>query len=288
MTHPLISVKMIEDSVSRDDVRLSTFQLRYPRLIHAELMTHRVFSRNASSSRAIPVAKMIEQVRLEPAMPVHWGKNQPGMQAFAELEGRDLEATKREWLSAALDAIHHAKCMADRGAHKQVVNRILEPFQFISVILSTTETDNWFELRDHEDADPTIKALASAMVPVFQDSITVERGFDRTLTSNWHLPYISAEERTDFPREPCYLAKLSTARSARVSYLTHDGLTPSAAKDLGLFDQLVGGKPIHASPTEHQATPACSASVQSGNFRGWRQFRKVVEAHMAAGEVLID
>lgn len=308
--------KVIEDSISHG-VRLTTLQLRYPRFVHAEFMTHRVFSRNASSSRAIPVAKMIEQVRNHPAMPVHWGKNQPGMQAHEQstdtvwvqralmpLDGYayghsgDWAGTKVEktglipqdaWRIAAERACQVAEAFMEAGYHKQVVNRILEPFQWISVIVTATEWENFFELRDHDDAEPNIRLLAQMMKQAMDDHTPMQRAGDPDNAYNWHLPYVTDKERFDFSQAPRLLAKLSTARCARVSYLTHEGKEPDQLADMNLYDRLVGSRPLHASPIEHQAWPMAKWDFNydpelefSGNFRGWHQYRKQVESEMAS------
>lgn len=272
--------KVIEHSVCSTGIELVTQQVRYPRLVHSELMTHRVFSRNASSSRAIPVAKMIEQVRTDPAMPVHWGQNQPGMQAREEIQ--HVDQAKALWVQAANSAADYAELMMNMGLHKQVANRILEPFQFIHVIITSTEWDNFYELRDHEDADPNIRALAQAMFNAKKQSKATYRAADKTSTVNWHLPYITQEERATHASDPITLARWSAARCARVSYLTHDGKAPDPQKDLALYEALVGSRPLHASPVEHQAYPdqirsPLSNSKLWGNFNGWVQHRKVVE-----------
>lgn len=277
--------KIIADSVTNTGKRITTLQLCYPRFIHSEFMTHRVFSRNASSSRAIPVAKMIEQVRNDPAMPIHWGKNQPGMQAHEELTGDDLEQIQIAWHEAALCAADNASYMNSRGAHKQVVNRILEPFQWIHVVVTATEWDNFFELRDHEDAQPEIRHLAQLIKQAMSASEPVElRG------SEWHLPYITEDDRvkiasiTKTYEEAVVLAsKVSAARCCRVSYLKHDGHASTIEEDLALCDRLAGSRPIHASPFEHQAMadPFFDYSDLHGNFVGWVQSRKVMEAAFA-------
>lgn len=268
-----ISAKIIEDSISDSGVRLTTLQLCYPRFIHAEVMTHRVFSRNASSSRAIPVAKMIEQVRTNPAMPIHWGLNQPGMQANHELCGYTLDHAKELWSEAAWNAARVAEAMMESDLHKQVANRILEPFQWIHVIVTATEWDNFFELRDHPDAQPEIRALAIAMKEAFAGSRPMTLG-----EGEWHLPYVTRAERAEhFYDNVDLLLKISAARCARVSYLTHDGQQPDIKKDSALYERLVGSVPLHASPVEHQATPLPSAEMWSGNFRGWLQYRKLIE-----------
>lgn len=276
----MITAKVIADSISYTGIRIATLQLCYPRFVHSEFMTHRVFSRNASSSRAIPVAKMIRQVWSDPAIPVHWGQNQPGMQAHQQLTGWRLGVTKFCWRAAAKAAACIAWIMDKAGAHKQVANRILEPFQWIHVIVTATEWDNFFSLRGHVDADPTIQQLAFAMKDAMDDSRSV------VLThTQWHLPYITYQEQINNPTET--LLKASAARCARVSYLTHEGKTPSLHQDLQLYARLIESAPMHASPVEHQAKPDTHFTVDSdprwsnpsmhGNFKGWIQHRKIVE-----------
>lgn len=272
-----ISVKVIEDSISEKNVRLTTLQLMYPRFIHSEFLTHRVFSRNASSSRAIPVAKMIEQARTNPAMPIHWGTNQSGMQAKSELLPEMLERAKTEWIRAAESAVEHAQTLMELGLHKQVANRVLEPFQHIHVIVTATEWVNFFELRTHTDAQPEFQELALQMKAAMINSIPT------LLKDNeWHLPYVTDIDQSDVRAmnlDSKALLKLSAARCARVSYLTHDGKAPDIDKDLALYDRLITMKPAHASPIEHQATPNNSKEYAylQGNFIGWVQFRKLVE-----------
>lgn len=268
-------VKIIEDSIFNGS-RLTTFQLKYPRFIHSEFMTHRVFSRNASSSRAIPVAKMIEQVRTKPAMPVHWGKNQAGMQANEELEFSDKLMVQHCWKYAAEEASRLAEQMMVKGAHKQVVNRILEPFQWISVVCTATDFDNFFELRSHPDAQPEIKVLSDMMKEAMDTNKPKE-----LKDNEYHLPYVLEEERMEYSLSDC--TKFSVARCARVSYLTHDGTKPVPEKDMELYIRLVGSTPLHASPAEHQARPNKQpdsgwGKALSGNFNSnWAQYRKFLE-----------
>lgn len=263
-----IEATMIEDSYYKDS-RISTMQLRYHRYIHGEFMTHRVFSRNASSSRAIPVKKMLSQVWNDPAMPTHWGANQAGMQAKKELSGVKLALAKFAWRTAAKLACGAAWVATKVGLHKQVANRILEPWQFIHVIVTATEWENFFLLRDHPDAQPEIKELARLMKIALARSIPKYRG-----PNQWHLPYISDYERNLFSIEECI--KMSVARCARVSYLTHDGKSPDRVKDVDLHDKLVVSEPLHASPAEHQASPG-NSQVFYKNFRGWQQYRSFLE-----------
>lgn len=284
------SVKIVADSISEAGKRIVTPQLRYWRPIHSELMTHRVFSRNASSSRAIPVAKMIEQVKTDPAMPIYWGKNQAGMSAREELTGRDLTLAMNDWLNARNSAVEHAERLVQCGAHKQIVNRLLEPWQYISVIVTATEWENFFELRCHPDAQPEIQDLAETIRKAMALSTP------RLLKAGeWHLPYVTDDDweylvdrfGEDVEVQIEYARKISAARCARVSYLLHDGTVPSIDKDLDLYEKLVGSRPLHASPVEHQATPDeivdgdWVAPMLHGNFVGWIQNRKLVERQFA-------
>lgn len=269
-------VKVIEYSISPAGKKIATFQLTYWRPIHAEVMTHRVFSRNASSSRAIPVKRMLSQVWNNPAQPIHWGVNKPGMQAEQELKGWRRWMVERIWNATAKGVCFSAWSMAKLGLHKQVANRVLEPFQQIHVVLTATELDNFFELRCHEDAQPEIYVLATSM------RNALEKATPRLLQhGEWHLPYVSDEERATQPLE--VLKQVSAARCCRVSYLKHDGTQASLAEDVKLCERLVGSEPLHASPFEHQATPdrnnfgIWEKPNLHGNLVGWIQHRKEVE-----------
>lgn len=287
----MYDAKIIADSFNPTGQRITTVQTRYWRAIHAELMTHRVFSRNASSSRAIPVSTMLKQVWNDPAGPLHWGVNQAGMQARAEMVGWRRAAAGMLWRGAAKAACAFAWGLMKLGAHKQVANRLLEPFQYISVIITATDWDNFFELRDHEDAQPEIQHLARSIRAAMKDSWP-----KRMAAGEWHLPYIVDSDydaayqickKNRITRdEPSYkeivtiLLKLSVARCARVSFLTHDGETPSVKKDIQLHDRLVVARPIHASPAEHQAM-ARANNNRYRNLTGWMQYRVELEEQLS-------
>lgn len=295
-----ISAKIIADSISPNGVRLTTMLLRYPRFVHAEFMTHRVFSRNASSSRAIPIEKMIQAVIDDPAMPIHWGKNQKGMQATQELSIDEQRQAMRGWMEAMMDAVDNARMLNELGLHKQIVNRVLEPFSHITVVVTATEWNNFLHLRDHEDAQPEIAELARCV------RVELELNDPTPLAyGEWHLPFVTQGDvenvvtylqKGRITRDMPSLAerfevlrKLSTARCARTSYLTHDKQNPLLEDDIALYERLVGSSPLHASPTEHQATPdeyeehegpfhsiGWQNQHQHGNLTGWIQFRKTL------------
>ena len=316
----MISVKVIADSISaHTNQRITTLELEYPRFIHAELMTHRVFSRNSSSSRAIPIQTMINHIKATTAMPIHWGKNQSGMQAKTEVEDSVKQTATQIWLQARDDAISHAQRLAANGLHKQIVNRILEPFQMMKVVVTATSFDNWFNLRLHPDAQPEIHELAKQIY----DALAVSEPM-KLFIDEWHLPYIERERdeegvlkyfvyNTDEdPTSEAYghqyyiplsleqAQKISCSCCAQVSYRKSD---TSIEKAITIYDKLVNSKPVHASAFEHCATPATEPYYEygkvdfttldvgvthintnmescSGNFTNWIQYRQLIPSNV--------
>lgn len=300
-----ISATVVADSISESGQPITTFELEYPRFIHAEFMTHRQFSRNAASSRAIPIEKVIEQVENNPAMPIHWGKNQSGMQAKGEV-GNIVEA-RLTWADAADAAIDDATALLECGLHKQIVNRILEPYQMIKVVCTATEYANFFYLRNHADAQPEIAELARVMM------LAQAQSKPQTLKpGEWHLPYVDIEGYSEGVMHYSVggelvsledAIKISVSLCAQVSYRKAD---ESLEKALKIYDMLVTMKPVHASPLEHIATPIRdeydindmqphtweegithidkNCSLWSGNFKGWVQFRQLIKGHVYTGE----
>lgn len=255
-----IYAKVIADSIA-NDIRITTLELRYPRFIHSEFMTHRKFSRNSSSSRAIPIDTMINQVFGDPAKPVEWGKNQKGMQAEDTVPDHIHPSCNYVWTTAAREATKMAKKLQDLGLHKQIVNRVLEPFQFITTVVTATEWENFFQLRLHPDADPTFQELARCMHKALISSNP------QNFPDNdcWHLPYVTAD---DWSKAPLHdLISASVARCARISYLNHDSTSPDIEKDIELAERLL--KAGHMSPFEHQARPMKVASNAGGIAENW-------------------
>lgn len=279
--------RVVADSIAPSGARLTTMELCYHRFIHSEFMTHRMFSRNAASSRAIPTQKMLDQVEANPAMPVHWGKNQPGMQASEEILHTGIAVNR--WELAASDAAYHANILfRDAEVHKQVTNRLLEPFQWIKVIVTATEWDNFFALRLHEDAQPEIRLLAQHMEAAMEWSDPVHLKFHE-----WHLPYVEFPGARGKELTLEKALKCSAARCARVSYLNHDNSTPDINKDIALADKLLEAG--HMSPFEHQGKPMGANTMPfytrwedgvthldrdgqlwSGNLRGFVQWRQML------------
>lgn len=270
-----ITAKVICDSISEQGIRLTTFEIEYPRIVMSEFNTHRAVSRNSSSSRAIPVSKMLEHTKNINLKPVYFGSKKSGMQAGEELAGEDLQYAKATWESALHSMVHSAKILGDCGVAKEVCNRLVEPFQLVKVVCTATDWDNFFNLRLHPDADPNICMLAYKMYKAMEDSKPCELN-----VGEWHLPYV---EKYDIPVNYSDLGgyeyetgyhvfhydneckhtveqvlsleeaiKYSAASCASVSYRTEGMTLEKAGK---IFDMLIKAEVIHSSPFEHQATP---------------------------------
>lgn len=249
-------------------IRVSTYELEYPRYIHAEVMTHRVFSRNAASSRAIPIQKMIDQVRDNTVMPI-WTANQSGMQGEIITQGSKIHRLNAIWLSSVTSAMAAAELLEKEGAHKQNANRVLEPYQNIKVVLTATDFDNFFKLRFHKDAQPEIAHLAMMMFAEYSMSKPRVANDSSLVVEGWHLPYALDEQDLDIAK------KLSSSGCAQVSYRNSD---TSIEKAEVIFKRLVGGEPLHASPFEHQCTWGKSNS--RGNLKGLHQYRQDIEEQL--------
>ena len=290
----LITVKIIADSISPDGVRMTTMEIEYPRFILAELNTHRMLSKNSASSRAIPVKAMHEHIRENTAGPVYWGINQPGMKAKEELKSSDLTWANYIWTKARDAAIDYSKVLANLNLHKQVTNRITEPWMIMKTVISGTEWANFFWLRAHADAQPEIYELATKMRTAYLGSVPQQLN-----PGEWHVPYVN----TNFELSTNKLIYIDTSGleisaddarivsascCAQVSYRKSDDSFEKAKK---IYQQLIESQPCHASPVEHQATPMFRPDsfadlgtthidrknqAWSGNLRGWVQFRKLI------------
>ena len=301
MSKNQISAKIIADSTSKGN-RITTFELQYPRFVHSELMTHRLFSRNAASSRAIPIKDKIKMVWKNPVIPVSWGRNQSGMQASKQLEGWRLSFAKSFWKFSSKVACVLAFVMMKFQVHKQITNRILEPFEVYKTIVTATEFDNWFHLRNHKDAQPEIRQLSIEMFRAMSVSVPKELA-----PHQWHLPYIEFKDGEYFSKGQRVTLgeaqKISASCCAQVSYRT---LKESIKVAINIYNKLVESSPVHASPFEHQATPMSrpngkslvvskghpdegvthmdmNGNYWSGNLKGWVQHRQLIPGHAVGG-----
>lgn len=315
-----MQAKLIKDSIA-NEIRLSTFILEYPRIIHSEFLKHRVLSNNAASSRAIPTKAIIQNIRDNPADIVWWGKNMSGMQAKEELTGWQLQLAKLFHVLGRESSILEARLKNWIGLHKQIANRCLEPYQNIRTVTTGTEWNNFFNLRDHSDAQPEFAQLARMM------KLALEASKPTVLhPGEWHIPYITSVR---MPGRIAYLQpeiaqtecveitleqalKISASMAAQESYRKSD---PSLAKAEAIWERLMCGDVKHSSPTEHQAKamqhprptgftkvdgkflPVFDSSLWedgvthvskdgrywSGNFSGWIQHRQLIPNHDVKG-----
>lgn len=297
----MFNVEILKDSIGPSKQRLTTWLLTYPRFIHSELLTHKIFSKNSASSRAIRPAVMWENLKKDPVMPVWWGKEQPGMSARAELDEPDKTRARITWVQACKEAIEKAQYLSTIGLHKQITNRITEPWMWITVILTATSFSNLFRLRNHPDAQPEFQYMVKQMVRMYKHNTpTVLQA------GEWHIPYdrvtpedveviksyASEHQMTDSE----VLRAVATGRIARVSYLTHDGKR-DVRKDIELSLRLSQNNPPHLSPFEHVAqamsvdtwNQRCQQFLDQarennecfnpgllGNIVGWLQLRKTI------------
>lgn len=291
-----ISAKVLAKSKTRAGSTVTTLQVYQPRIILAEQNTHRVLSRSAASSRAIPVPKLIELVRTdaERYTPTYWLSNKRGMQGGEPLEKAAAFQAHRIWKDAALAAAERAEALHKLGVHKQWVNRLLEPFLYMTWLVTSTRWANYDRLRNHPDAMPEIHEVAQKMIDAREAFTATELKLNE-----WHTPYITSEDHTfvaefiaklegghdmviehggeridgrrvaekihdlrppearlhGVPMSTILIACISAARCARVSYKTFDGITPPIAVDLDLFARLLLSQPAHASPAEHVCYP---------------------------------
>lgn len=281
-----ISAEVIADSVSPDGVRLTTMLVTYNRFILAEVDTHRKFSRNTSSSRAIPFTKMLERATHDPAPFVKYASEQPGMSGGTDLEGYDLEDALEVLTQIQDDTIRNLSAYIERHPdpstrlHKSILNRALEWFGWTTTVISSTEWDNFFAQRCHPAAQPEFQALAFKMRDALDASVPEMLGW-----RGWHMPFIGGDRGHGRPEDlelnMSHRLAVSTARCARTSYLTHDGEFSHEA-DLRLFkDTLLQFG--HFSPLEHPAVclPPHDAVGRTpkhlGNFDApWHQLRHLM------------
>lgn len=293
---------VLADSISPDGVRLTTLWVTFPRFILAEVNTHRMLSRNSNSSRAIPPERQIAAVRENPFVPETFNKRVKGMGVGEAIE--DQEAARRIWLLARDDAADAAEYLLGLDCDKSRINRLLEPFLWHSAVITATEWDNFFALRDNPQAQPEFQITARLMREVMERSEPVP-----VYPGEWHLPGVGAEELNDAMVQADdandkrvvaqaweYWKRVSAGRLARwTSYDRTDYEEPESA--VFRCNKLIPS--FHLSPLEHQATPIAitgskyavevdpvtrfaTGRVINGpdwraNLWGWSQFRREIE-----------
>lgn len=271
----MIGARILADSISPAGARITTQEWTYPRFIHSEVMTYRMLSRNSASSRAIPMRKTIARVLHDPAGPVSWGRNQPGMQARDDLTGWRRSLAEKLWYWPRYPAVLVALLQDRINLHKQVGNRALEQWLYMTTIVTATEWEHVWRQRCHPDAQPEFRVLAEDAQCAYLASTP--------RVTYLHVPFITEDDRNEVARMGMgittierRLMQISTARCARVSYLTHDGRR-SLAEDFNLYQRLLSAAPPHSSPFEHACTAAANPERWSGNVRGWIQHRETAD-----------
>lgn len=279
----MFKATVVADSVGQHGIRIVSVAATYPRFIHVELMTHRAFARNAASSRAIPFIRTDKEgnlvpnctfamLRDNPVIPQFLGLEKAGMQAGEELQGAVRANAIRIIKKMQDDSMDACRELFNLGLHKSIINRYLEPWSWITTLITATEWNNFFRLRCHPDAERHFQLIAIMIHHAIRESKPVQKKF-----GEWHLPYVDLHDTIDLARrglEPETLMKVSAARCARLSYLTQDG-ERDLSKDIALANRLINrtDNTIHASPLEHPAQ--CGhPDDYSGPFVGWKQYRK--------------
>lgn len=265
----MYAAKILADSVAPDGTRLTTFEITFPRFILAEFNTHRVFSRNSASSRAIPIPKQIERILRDPFVPTAFGSRKAGMSAGAAITGWKSKVARSAWIGLSRAAVLTAKTLDRLDVHKSYVNRVLEPWMWHTVIVTATEYENFFALRTDENAQPEIQVIAGMMQDLYREATPTNMK-----PGDIHAPLVTAAERRTFGNHN--LALISAGRCARVSFDTqHEIELAQKSHDRAIM--LSGNG--HWSPLEHQASVAESVEeAKPGNFSGqWDQFRKTFD-----------
>ena len=283
----MIKSTIIADSINNKGKRITSFIVTIPRIVLAELNTHRVLSRNSASSRAIPFTKMLEMVKKTPFIPIRWMKEHTGMQGNEYFtEENDIKALEAAYLAGRDNAVATAESLSNLGLTKQIVNRGLEAYMWHTVIITATEFENFFALRAERAAEIHIQKLAFLMLEEMNNSTP-----KLLQTGEWHIPFGDNMDDLALNKlmpdiQPASLnwynehmqllkVKIATARCARVSYTVvgEEGKPDNYENDVKLHDRLLGMG--HLSPFEHCAQ-ATDNEGWSGNFLGWTQYRKTL------------
>lgn len=309
--------KLILDSTTRYNQRLMTYEITFPRVVLAEVVTHRIlqidsgceilmpdrtalqtFSKSSASSRAIPFKRMVQPILDDPYIPERWSKSTAGMQEKEWLSGWEASEARKRWLQARDYAVECATYMHEAGVHKQDVNRLLEPWMWVKQIITGTDWNNFFALRTDKDAHPSFRTIARMMY------VSARTSHPTLLNEGeWHAPYVgqgalnvlaanmnmNSRERTEEGRQinEDEVLKISAARCAWVSYDPPNiDEKFTVEKALATYDKLMGGKLKHVSPCGHQARPFArhDGDGLKSNLRGWVQYRKTLSGEQASFE----
>lgn len=262
-----IKISLIEYSESAvTKKRLATFVIKIPKFLWGHIISHRSLSRNSASSRAIPAKRIRNSVLKDPFLPLYFGENQSGMQSGKALDGIRLLLAKKIYLWSRYVPVLFHYIGEKIGFHKEVLNRILEPWLMVDIVVTGTEWNNFIFLRKHQDAQPEIQYVAEQVEKLLKNTQPKILQY-----GEWHTPFIlESELNIDVETKK----KISVARCARVSHKLFDGKTSNIEADIKLHDKLSSSG--HWSPFEHVAETMESGD-RYGNFIGFKQYRKEFE-----------
>jgi len=311
-----ISATLVALSSAVSGKQIATVSVKYGLIVHAEFLRHRMLSRGVKSNRAIPAKVIRAEVLNDPYIPVFFGKNQPGMRSVEEVKFPQL--AKQAWLVARYPACAIHWLLEKSGAHKEWVNRLLNPWQWVRETITATEFQNLYALRLDKGAQRDIKEVVQCVKEAIEQGVVEELS-----PGEWHTPYV--DHYRDESGILHYLdndgaelsieqaKQCSAARCARSSYDKHDGGKALLADDMKLFQMLLQDNPKHASPVEHQASPMTSRNytedilddvnvesepatwqdgithcdkgwnLWSGNFKNFIQHRQLIAGHVKEG-----
>ena len=253
-----MEVKVLLDSVNPyTNVRLTTLHCVYPQFIHQQVLTHRMFSRNSSSLRAISFDRADSE--FDTVYPT-WTLEKKGMQ------GPLVEDFKTKLMADCIvdemDNFVSSRCarLEELGIHHQDINNYLRPFQNIHTVITATDFENFFQQRLHESTKPDMQRLAQLIYDALEESKPEE--------TIWHTPLISDLLESTYTNKQLEL--ISAARLARISYFKWQD---DPQKDLELAKKLIENN--HPSPFEHIAF-AQQDNEYYGNFKSWKQLRHIL------------
>lgn len=253
-----MEVKVLLDSVNPyTNVRLTTLHCVYPQFIHQQVLTHRMFSRNSSSLRAISFDRASEEFEI--VYPT-WTEEKKGMQGniITDEDKQDLASSYVDCMYN--DVRHWCKKLESLGVHHQDINNYLRPFQNIHTVITATDFENFFQQRLHESTKPDMQRLAQLIYTALEESKPEENCH--------HAPMLNDLWDSTFSNEQLYL--ISAARLARISYFKWQD---DPQKDLELAKKLIENN--HPSPFEHIAF-AQQDNEYYGNFKSWKQLRHIL------------
>lgn len=251
---------------------ITTLLCEYPRYIHSEIMTHRQLSRNSGSSRATPFNIYCERIIKDPAFFAELGINRSGMNADSVLNKENAEAFKHEYMQLMHHTVDTAMSWSAKyNLHKQIINRVLEPYVRTSTVITATEWDNFLYTRAiAKGVEPVMHLLANCIKQA------VDYANENAKDGVAHLPFVTDNEFNTCSLKDC--VKHAVSRSARCTILSNVTKKLSTIEeDEKLYNWLSSADPMHASPFEHIAFATKSYEPYYNLRGGWMSQRFVLD-----------